>query len=131
MVVEDVPRSLGFYTDFAGLDVAYMAPDGAYAYLRGTAPTPDFHCALFAKAEGLENGCHHFSCEMAGEAQVDDAQDALAARNIATVTSVDSPTKRSFYLRDPDGFLVEFYATRGCDFAHVASAPPEARPIHA
>ena len=123
--------SLGFYTDFAGLDVAYMAPDGAYAYLRGAAPTPDFHCALFARAEGLENGCHHFSCEMADEAQVVDAEEALAARNIPTVATIDSATKRSFYLRDPDGFLVEFYATRDCDFAQAATAPPEQRPFHA
>ena len=131
LVVDDVERSLPFYTGFAGLDVAYVAPDGAYAYLRGSAATPDFHCALFAKADGLEIGCHHFSCEMAGEAAVADAEAALAAREIETAAEVDSPAKRSFYLRDPDGFFVEFYATRDCDFAAVAAEPPAQRPFHA
>ena len=131
MVVDDVARSLGFYTDFAGLDVAYMAPDGSYAYLRGTAPTPDFHCALFARAAGLATGCHHFSCEMASEAEVEDAEARLAERAIEAVATVDSTAKRSVYLRDPDGFLVEFYATRDCDFAAVAAEPPARRPLHA
>ena len=108
-----------------------MAPDGSYAYLRGSAATPDYHCALFARADGLESGCHHFSCEMADEAAVADAEAALAARQIETVAAVDSATKRSFYLRDPDGFLVEFYATRDCDFAAAAAVPPAQRPFHA
>ena len=47
------------------------------------------------------------------------------------MAAVDGATKRSFYLRDPDGFLVEFYATRDCDFAQAAAAPPERRPFHA
>ena len=55
----------------------------------------------------------------------------MAARDIPTVATIDSGTKRSFYLRDPDGFLVEFYATRDCDFAQAAAAPPEQRPFHA
>ncbi len=131
MVVDDVARSLDFYTAFAGLDVAYMAADGTYAYLRGGAATPDYHCALFASAGDLQNGCHHFSCEMADEAAVAQAEAALAERNIPTAASVDDSTKRSFYLRDPDGFLVEFYATRDCDFAAVATVPPERRPFHA
>ena len=68
---------------------------------------------------------------MADEAEVASAEAALAARDIPTVATVDSATKRSFYLRDPDGFLVEFYATRDCDFASGAAAPPEQRPLHA
>ena len=131
MIVEDVARSLGFYTDFAGLDVAYKAPDESYAYLRGAAQTPDYHCALFAGGADIEVGCHHFSCEMADEAALVSAEAALAARSIEAAARVDSGTKRSFYLRDPDGFLVEFYVTRACDFTAVAAEPAARRPFHA
>ena len=65
-----------------------------------------------AICKGDKCGYHHAAFEVASETALDDGERALTARGIAPVQKVDLPWKRSFFLRDPDGLLSEYYVTR-------------------
>ena len=128
-IVSDFDRLLDFYTQIAGFDLAYAAPDKSYAFLRGQASTRDYHCAVFAQAPGLEVGYHHVGLEMPDEASVEQAEAALTKQGVAIEMSVDNASKRALFLRDPDQLLLEFYYTRSPDFAALANEAPEKRPF--
>ena len=42
---------------------------------------------------------------------------------------VDNATKRSFYLRDPDGLLSEYYYRRRAELDDLSDEPPRIRPF--
>jgi catechol 2,3-dioxygenase len=61
-------------------------------------------------------GLHHFAFELADAAGLAPAESGGWQ---VPVQRVDGPLKQSAYVRDPDGFLVEFFARRGTDYAAV------------
>jgi catechol 2,3-dioxygenase len=127
MVVSDVKKLTSFYTDVGGLETIFTAPDGSYAVLRGRAPGRDYHCALIKQRPGLSIGCHHASCEMQDEQAVRDAEGQLAARRIPILKTVDNEMKRSFFVKDPDGFLVEFFVQRRAAYETLSRSDPDER----
>ena len=55
---------------------------------------------------------HHVGFELQSEQEVESAESAVRAKGIEPEVSIDSPTKRSFFLLDPDGIRLEFYVRR-------------------
>jgi hypothetical protein len=56
---------------------------------------------------------HHFSLELAGPEALDAGAEGLARRGIAIERKLEIASKRSLFIRDPDGQRIEFYvATR-------------------
>jgi len=102
-----VPRlaeSLAFYNDVAGLDV--VARDGGRgAVLRGSAGA--FDLVLFEAAGGPLPGLHHVAFEHL-DLDLDASKRRLAGAGIPVELEIDSQTKRSLFVKDPDGMLVEF-----------------------
>ena len=83
--------------------------------------------AICAAGEGQAAGLHHVSFEMPDEASLDEADAALDVAGINVVFRADSTAKRSLFLRDPDGLLLEFGIIREPDYAALGGAPAAER----
>jgi catechol 2,3-dioxygenase len=71
------------------------------------------------------------SFELESERALESAMGDLRSRGIEPAQVVDSELKRSFFLRDPDGMLSEYYVRRGPGFPEMRRIPVESRPFHA
>ena len=110
IVAEDYEGLVNFYKDVAGLEVAHSADDGSYTVFTGPLGRRDL--AIVPLTESRIPGMHHVGFELQSEAELEAAESAVRARGIEPEVSIDSPTKRSFFLLDPDGIRLEFYVRR-------------------
>lgn len=121
LLTDNLERLVDFYTSVGGLDEIHRTPE--VAYLRGSVTRTPYHLAI---CKGEAPGYHHAAFELADEDALDEAEHELRKRGIEPELSVDRETKRSFFLRDPDGLLSEYYVRRRVDFEE---APGELRPF--
>ena len=110
LVAEDYDAMVGYYTKVVGLDVAFRAPDDSFSVLSGTVPGRDL--AIFRAGPGREPGLHHLGFEMENERELDEAEERLRQAGIQPEIQFEHSTRRSIFLRDPDGVRLEFYADR-------------------
>jgi catechol 2,3-dioxygenase len=110
LLSNDIERTKDFYTEVAGLDVAYAAPDNSVYYLAGSAAVTDV--VLFKAGPGRLAGMHHGAFECSVDEDMGLAEAELARRGIPVAASIDNANKRSVFVRDPDGMLLEFYVRR-------------------
>lgn len=110
LVSDDIERTKNFYTEVGGFDVKYAAPDRSVYYLAGTAAITDV--ILLKSAPDRPKGMHHGSFECSVDEDMAIAEAELAKRMIEVVASIDNEYKRSIFIRDPDGILLEFYVRR-------------------
>jgi catechol 2,3-dioxygenase len=122
----DLERLVRFHTKVGGLEEVGRAED--IVYLRASLSQYPYHLAI-CKQLGGAGGYHHVSFELESVAAVEDAEKALAERGIAPELAVDNETKRSFYLRDPDGLLSEYYVRRSSAIPDVGTEPARLRPF--
>ena len=118
LVAADLERLRRFYEDIGGLEPAHEDPDGGFVCLRGTSSNCDL--VLFAARDGLAPGLHHVSFELDDGTDLDAAAAALPDLGYEIEHRVDAETKRSVFIRDPDGIGVELYRP-GAPGASVAS----------
>ena len=123
LLTRDLPRLQSFFTEVGGLSVVDGNVADGFVCLRGSDSTQAFDLALFVAGDGEEPGLHHFTFELADDAECQTAEDALAHAGV-TLEKQDTPGKRSVFVRDPDGLGVEFRLTRGAGEADLASAEP-------
>lgn len=111
LVSKDFARMKAFFIDVAGLrPVDGEAEDRVL--LRGPATSSGWDLALFAPRQGLASGLHHTVFEVADEAKLIGAERKAGASGTEIEMIVDRPHKRSVFIRDPDGMLVEFRCLR-------------------
>lgn len=103
----NVPRLIDFYTRVAGLNI--VAEDYAVTYLTGLHEAYAYNLVL---VPGAVPAYGHAAFEIADEAALDDALNALNASRIAIDAMVELPWKRSIFLSDPDGLSSEWYVRR-------------------
>lgn len=108
--VRDLEKMARFFIEVGGLEEADRATAGSRVVLRGTLPGQDL--TLMQAGGGQPTGLHHFSFEMVNEKDLDQAEVELQKAGIKPELRVNNETRRSIFLRDPDSFLVEFYADR-------------------
>ena len=72
---------------------------------------------------------HHIAFRLVDDRAVAEAETRLKTQGETPEMSVDTALKRSFFLRDPDGFRIEFYARRAADFAALSGADPKMIPF--
>jgi catechol 2,3-dioxygenase len=113
LVTPDLARARRFYVDIAGLAVAHEKPGGPI-YLRGKASVCDLIVAAGSRSEQ-----HHAAFEVDPSENLDAAETKLAKLGVPVVRSVDTPFKRSIFIRDPDGIVLEFFFRR----ASLESSP--------
>jgi catechol 2,3-dioxygenase len=109
LVTADLARLRAFYTEVGGLSQVGAAAGGRVLYLCGSQQGYAHHLVLVA---GSAPAYHHSSFELENEVAVDQAESRLTAQGIVPVKSLNTAWKRSFFLRDPDGLLTEYYAAR-------------------
>jgi lactoylglutathione lyase len=118
LVVSDVGRSVAFYRDVVGLELAFELPDRGAAFL-WVGPPGDSMLGLWREGEAPL----HVSLHVAFRASSADVLGACARLRSAGVTplsffaaATDEPSvigwmpAAAVYFRDPDGHLLEYLA---------------------
>ena len=122
LVAADFDAMLHYYTKVVGLDVVFSAPDESFAMLSGTVPGRDL--ALFRAGPGRPPGLHHLGFEMENERELDEAEVRLRQAGIQPEIQLEHSTRRSIFLKDPDGVRLEFYADRSPSLAALSEVEP-------
>jgi catechol 2,3-dioxygenase len=125
LATRDVSTLADFYRRVVGLKAVCTSTDGSVVCLKGSHPAYSQNIAI-CEADRAEY--HHIAFLLADEDAVVAAEAALRAHGVTPERSVDVASKRSFFLSDPDGFRIEFYALRGASLNAVADAGAELRP---
>ena len=122
VVAANFDAMLRFYRDVAGLDVVFRGPDDSFAVLSGTGAGHDL--ALFRALPDQSPGLHHIGFVVDDERDMDEAEERLKKMRIEPELRLDHDTKRSIYLRSPDGLLLEFYSTRSAPLTTLRDMEP-------
>lgn len=104
----NLARLRDFYTRTAGLQV--VSEHEGVVYLKGALSEYPFNLVLVA-AETCAYS--HVAFELENESGLQGALRALNSNGMPIEREVDLPWKRSFFLRDPDRILSEWYVLRG------------------
>jgi catechol 2,3-dioxygenase len=106
LVAKDLERLRRFYEDVGGLTPVSEAPDGAFLCLKGTSARYDL--VLFPEREGLAPGLHHVAFEV-GDADLEPGAEMLKSLGFEAERRFEIESKRSIFVKDPDGIGIEFY----------------------
>jgi len=120
LLTKNFEPMVDFFGSVAGLEVAHRTPDGAVVSFAGPKASHGVDISL-VKQSG-DASVHHYSYEVADEAELDRAEAALAGGDVAIEKKLDHATKRSIFVRDPDNMLCEFFVPRTADLAAIDSA---------
>ena len=129
LTTQNMPELVRFYRSVAGMVPVYSAADGSVVCLAGTAKGYRFHLAICAHNGAGRSGYHHLAFELADTEATDEAEKAVRQRGINPEATVDNKYKRGFFLRDPDGMRVEFYARRTDAFPDLSREDPAMKPF--
>lgn len=127
LLTDDLERLAEFYRVVGGLDEVHR--DEGVVFLRGSLANAPYHLVLCRRAAEERRQYHHVSFELENEEAVEAAEKALREKGIEPVERADEETKRSFFLRDPDGLLSEYYVRRETGFPVLSSAGLERLPL--
>lgn len=106
LVAKNLARLRQFYEDVGGLTPVFESPDGSFICLKGTSARYDL--VLFAEREGLAPGLQRVAFEI-GEADLESAAGMLKSLGFETEHRIETESKRSIFVKDPDGLGIEFY----------------------
>lgn len=108
LVVQDLAKSLKFYTERIGLTV--NAEGDRYAILGGTCGQNNV--TLIQSHSSLSPCFHHVGIELHNEEGLEQSLIKLAKKNLSVKAQFDHPLRRAVLLRDPDGILLQFFIDR-------------------
>ena len=113
IVAEDYPAMCRYYTTVVGLTTTSGGLEQSYSVLSGT--TGGRHLTLFRRVEGQPIGLHHFGFEVWNDADLEESEVRLQEAGMEPELRLDHATRRSVFIRDPDGLLIEFHVDRSSD----------------
>ena len=117
-------RMVEFFTNAAGLRTVHESADGAVVCFGSENSTYGFDIALFRQEPGALNTIHHYSFQVADDAEIDSAEAALADAGVEIEMQIDNARKRSLFIDDPDGMRCEFYAARDAGLYNIGDLSP-------
>ncbi len=120
LLTKNFAAMVDFFSEIAGLDLKHRTRDGEIVSFAGPRANHGVDISL-VKGSG-EAGVHHYSYEVADEAELDRAEAALADAGVAIDRKLDHPNKRSIFVRDPDDMLCEFFLPRAMNARAVDPA---------
>lgn len=103
--VSDLERSLKFFTTVCGLKPTYIDPKGRFCALSGD--MGEYNLALIAAPEGKGHGIGSLCFEMKDGCSYDQTCMNLEREGIEIVRKIDDNRKKSIFINDPDGILLE------------------------
>ena len=109
--VTDMEASLAFYSDVLGLRALRGSPADGMVVLSGT--TGGEHIVLIPSPDSKATGLHHAGFELWDDAEIDESKRKLRESGLRIERELDSGGRRALLIRDPDGFLLEFYVESG------------------
>jgi catechol 2,3-dioxygenase len=129
LVVRDVERSSGFYSDAIGLRLQGRE-DGVAALGAGAEDLLVLHEEPAAGAPGEHAGLYHFALLHPSREELARAARRLAATGTAIHGASDHGFSEAIYLADPDGNGIELYADRPRDrWPDLQNAIPPGGPL--
>ncbi|HUE45845.1 MAG TPA: VOC family protein [Aestuariivirgaceae bacterium] len=123
IVARDYLAMFDYYTRVVGMTPLVGDEDGEFAVLGGSLGEPGI--GLFRSSATLQPCFHHFGFELASEAELDAAKKRLSTAGVAVEREVDTPVRKSLFLRDPDNFLIQLHITRGAVADELSSMAAE------
>jgi catechol 2,3-dioxygenase len=118
LVAQDYEGVVQAYTDVVGLTPTLGGIDQAFTLLSGTCGQRDL--GVFRARPGRPAGLHHVGFLVADESDLDEAERRLRRAGIRPEIQIDHATRRSIFVRDPDGIRLEFYVDRGAPATQLA-----------
>jgi len=115
LYVQDLRHSLAFYREIAGFHPIHRSADGGVVALSARGLNRDI--TLIQASEDHLPGLRHFSFLAGTLDELLDGHRRLGNFDEVPETCLDHALCRSIYVRDPDGFLIEFYSDRPAGWA--------------
>ena len=119
--VNDIEASLHFYTEVLGLRVLYGSVAEDCVELGGT--TENGHIILISAPEAGNTGLHHAGFEVWNDAELEESRHKLEGSGLMLNRKLDRDGSRVVAIRDPDGFLLEFWAGEAPRLSALVSGP--------
>jgi catechol 2,3-dioxygenase len=123
LVAKNYPAMVRHYTEIAGLHLIAGGPDKNFATLGGLLEEETL--SVFRLTGSRKPGLHHYGWEMPGERELDEAKARAAKTGVKSVADIDHETRRSLYLIDPAGLLVQFYVNRKANYRAWETIPDD------
>lgn len=124
--VKDIDASISFYAKNIGLDLLTRHESGAYALLGGTCG--ERNIALVQALPSMAVGLHHVGIEVADEDELDASLSRLRAQTATDYFVVDHPVRRSVFIKDPDGLLLQLFVDRATGMKEWGCLDPQLAP---
>lgn len=115
LYVRDLKQSLEFYRDIAGFHPIHWSVDGNVVALSARELNRDI--TLIQASGSQVPGLRHFSFMAGTLDELLEGYRRLSDFNLEAEQCLDHGLSRSIYVRDPDGFLIEFYSDGPSDWA--------------
>lgn len=113
MFVGDYLKAYDFYRHVLGFSEAYRQPDNLASFLSNGNTYHDLALTDVRSkyaSEGQRPGLNHLAFEVKSEAALVESYNKAVAAGFNFFWTANHDVAHSIYLRDPDGFEVEFYA---------------------
>ena len=111
LVAQDYEAMLGFYTKVVGLDAILQPSDESFAVLSGPV-SGSGDVAVFRATPVRPAGLHHVGFDVGDEKDLDEAEERMRQAGIKPELQLEHATRRSIFVKDPDGIRMEFHADR-------------------
>ena len=107
LVASDYKTLYRHYTDLVGLTPLVGGPDTPFVVLGGT--VGEHSLTIFAPIPGVPTGMHHGAFELNDPNDLDDVEAKLKERGADVERVVEHGTRRSVFVRDLNGSLIQYY----------------------
>jgi catechol 2,3-dioxygenase len=107
LVASDYKTIYRHYTDLVGLTPLVGGPDTPFSILTGTVGEQSL--AIFAPIPGVPTGLHHGSFELNDPSDLDNVEAKLRERGADVERVVEHGARRSVFVRDINGSLIQYY----------------------
>jgi catechol 2,3-dioxygenase len=119
VVVKNMQASLDFYTRVVGLRPLLGPGQSAFVILVGTCGERSL--SLFPAGDGRAPGYHHAGFQAWSEAELNASVARAKARGIKIEMDIAHSLRRSVFIKDPDGLLVQFFVDRDPSLSTLAA----------
>ena len=120
LVVSDMKSAFDYYTTAVGLAPLIGTATSPFVVLGGTTGEPSL--SLIRASNGRRPGYHHVGFQAWSEEELDASIVRAKAQGLKIDHDIAHPFRRSVFVTDPDGFLLQFFVDRNASLSALADA---------